>query len=182
MLHNIFTLIIDTIAGILAGVLLLRFWMQTARVRGPSSVSQFVFQLTDWLVRPLRRVIPGVGGIDWATLLAAFLVVLLASVLKAAVGGYFAIGLVLVLALQTMLTWMIYGLIALLILGAVFSWINPHAPLAPFVGALTDPLLRPLRRVIPMAGPIDLTPLVAIVLLQIALYLVRHLGVALLTF
>jgi uncharacterized protein YggT (Ycf19 family) len=81
---------------------------------------------------------------------------------------------VLLLTVQKLLTWIVYGLIALLILGAIFSWVNPQAPLAPFVDALTDPILRPLRRVIPMAGPIDLTPLIALVLLQIALHLVRN--------
>jgi YggT family protein len=174
VLHSIFSLILDTVAGLLAGVLLLRFWMQTVRVRAPMPIGQFVFQLTDWLVRPLRRAIPGVAGFDWATLLAACLVALLATSLDAWVGGYLTVNLVLLLTLQKLLTWIVYGLIALLILGAIFSWVNPQAPLAPFVDALTDPILRPLRRVIPMAGPIDLTPLVALVLLQIALHLVRN--------
>jgi YggT family protein len=65
------------------------------------------------------------------------------------------------------LTWIIYGLMALLILEAVFSWINPHAPLAPLVRALNDPLLRPLRRVVPVMGGLDWSMLVAIILLQI---------------
>ena len=53
MLIVILTLIVDTIATLLGGVLLLRFWMQAVRVRPPSSVAQFTFQLSDWLVRPL---------------------------------------------------------------------------------------------------------------------------------
>jgi YggT family protein len=70
-------------------------------------------------------------------------------------------------ALFRFLNWIIYGFMALLIIEAVFSWINPHAPLAPFIHALNDPLLRPLRRVIPPIGGIDLTVLVALILLQI---------------
>jgi YggT family protein len=62
----------------------------------------------------------------------------------------------------------------LLIIEVIFSWINPHAPLAPFVRALTDPLLRPLRRVIPPLGGLDLTVLVAVILLQIIQYLLRQ--------
>jgi uncharacterized protein YggT (Ycf19 family) len=50
--------------------------MQAIRVRPPSSVAQFTFQLSDWLVRPLRRIVPGVGGYDWASLIGAFLIVL----------------------------------------------------------------------------------------------------------
>jgi YggT family protein len=62
----------------------------------------------------------------------------------------------------------------LLIIEVIFSWINPHAPLAPFVHALNDPLLRPLRRVIPPVGGLDLTVLVALILIQIAQYLLRQ--------
>ena len=59
MLNSILTLIVDTVAAVLGGVLLLRFWMQVVRVRPPAALGQFTFQLTDWLVRPLRRVLPG---------------------------------------------------------------------------------------------------------------------------
>ena len=69
------------------------------------------------------------------------------------------------------LNWIIYGFMGLLIIEVVFSWINPHAPLAPFIRALNDPLLRPLRRVIPPVGGLDLSVLVALILLQIIKYL-----------
>jgi YggT family protein len=75
----ILQLIVDTAASVLGGVLLLRFWMQVIRVRPPASIGQFTFTLSDWLVRPLRRLVPGMGGYDWASLIGAFLVVLLAS-------------------------------------------------------------------------------------------------------
>jgi YggT family protein len=163
---SIVQLIVDAAATILGGVLLLRFWMQAIRVRAPVAVGQFIFTLTDWLVRPLRRVLPGVGGYDWASLFGAFLVVLLASSL------FFFHGLdglgVLQMALYRFLTWILYGFMALLIIEAVFSWINPNAPLAPFVRALNEPILGPLRRVVPLLGGLDLSLLVALILLQIA--------------
>ncbi|WP_256078467.1 YggT family protein [Massilia sp. YIM B04103] len=159
-------LIVDTAASVLAGVLLLRFWMQAIRVRPPSSVAQFTFQLSDWLVRPLRRIVPGVGGYDWASLLGAFLIVLLAS------SVLFFAGLppetVLLMALHRFLNWILYGFMALLVIEAIFSWINPHAPTAPFIRALNEPLLRPIRRVVPLVGGLDLSLLVALILLQIA--------------
>ena len=174
---SILQLIVDTVATILGGVLLLRFWMQAIRVRPPASVAQFTFTLSDWLVRPLRRVVPGVGGFDWASLLGAFLVVALATsiYLLAGLGG----DVVLLKIVYRFITWMIYGLIALLIVEAVFSWVNPQAPLAPFVRALNDPLLRHLRRVIPPLGGIDFSMLVALVILQIGLMLLRTLFPAL---
>lgn len=163
---SIIKLIVDAAATLLGGALLLRFWMQAIRVRPPSSVAQFTFQLSDWLVRPLRRIVPGVGGYDWASLIGAFLIVLLAtSVLFLA--GWSAPA-VLLAALQRFLEWILYGFMALLVVEAIFSWVNPHAPLAPFVRALNDPLLRPIRRVVPLVGSLDLSLLVAIILLQIA--------------
>ena len=163
---SILQLIVDTIATVLGGVLLLRFWMQAIRVRPPASVASFTFTLSDWLVRPLRRLVPGVGGYDWASLIGAFLVVFLAT------SVLFLSGLpgatVFLMALYRFLNWILYGFMALLVVEAIFSWINPQAPLAPLVRALNDPLLRPLRRVVPLLGGLDLSLLVALILLQIA--------------
>lgn len=172
MLITILTLIVDTVATLLGAVLLLRFWMQAVRVRPPSSVAQFTFQLSDWLVRPLRRIVPGVGGYDWASLIGAFLIVLLASSVLFLFPAV-TIEMVLLKALQRFLQWILYGWMALLIIEAIFSWVNPHAPLAPFIRALNEPLLRPIRRVVPLVGSLDLSLLVALILLQIAQMLVR---------
>jgi YggT family protein len=122
------------------------------------------FQLSDWLVRPLRRIVPGVGGYDWASLIGAFLIVLAARLADFRL----AFEAVLLMALQRFLEWILYGFMALLVIEAIFSWVNPHAPLAPFVRALNEPLLRPIRRVVPLVGNLDLSLLVALILLQIA--------------
>lgn len=175
MLHSIFTLIIDTIAGLLGGVLLLRFWMQVVRVRPPTSIGQFIFQLTDWLVRPLRRLLPGVGGYDWASLIGAFLIIVLAIAIKLVVVSGFSPEYLILLSVLRLFEWVFYGFMGLIIIEAIFSWVNPHAPLAPFVRALNDPLMRPLRRIVPLIGSIDLSPLVALILLQIGLRLVTAL-------
>ena len=173
MLNSIFTLIIDTAAGMLAGVLLLRFWMQAIRVRPPNSVAQFIFQLSDWLVLPLRRVLPGLGGYDWSSLVGAILVALLATTIEVVLAAGFNPQAVLLLSLVCLLQWILYGFMGMILIGAVFSWVNPQAPLAPFIGSLSEPLLRPLRRILPLIGNIDLSPLVALILLQIALRLVQ---------
>ena len=169
---SILKLIVDTAAGVLGGVLLLRFWMQLIRVRPPSSVAQFTFTLSDWLVRPLRRIVPGRGGYDWASLLGAFLVVLAATSILMLVGTSGQA--VVLIALVRLLDWILYGFMGLLIIEVIFSWVNPYAPLAPFVRALNDPLLRPLRRVIPPIGGLDMSVLVAFILIQIAQFLLRQ--------
>ncbi|MFJ3044190.1 YggT family protein [Herbaspirillum chlorophenolicum] len=174
MLHSIFMLIVDAVASILAGVMLLRFWMQVVRVRPPQSVGQFVYQLSDWLVKPLRRVMPG-GAYDWASLLGAFMIVLLSIVAAVGIDSGFDFKIILLLSLVRFLQWICYGFMATLIIEAVFSWVNPYAPLAPFVRALNEPLLRPLRRIIPLIGGVDLSPLAVLILLQIAVRVISAL-------
>lgn len=173
LLHSIFMLVVDTVASVLAGVLLLRFWMQAVRVRPPVPLGQFILRLSDWLVQPLRKVLPGAAGYDWASLAGAFLVVLLSVI--AATGFMSGVEIIIPLSLMRFLQWILYGFIATLIIEAIFSWVHPDAPLAPFVRALNGPLLRPLRRVIPLIGNVDLSPLAALLLLQIALRLVSPL-------
>ena len=131
MLFTIIQLIVNTIATILGGVLLLRFWMQAMRVRPPQSLGQVIFTLTDWLVKPLRRVLPGVGGYDWASLFGA-LIVIAAATTVFFLNGY-TVEMVAILTLYRFLTWMLWGLTILLLFEAVLSWVNPHAPAAPFV-------------------------------------------------
>jgi YggT family protein len=145
--------------------------MQASRVRPPSSIAPFMFKLTDWLVQPLRRVLPGIGGYDWASLAAAFLVAILLVVVQIFMMPNFSFQTVLVLAVLRLIHWVLYGFMGLILIDVIFSWVNPHAPLAPLIRALTDPLMRPLRKLIPLIGNIDLTPLVAFILLRIALYL-----------
>jgi YggT family protein len=174
VLQSIFTLIIDTAASVLGGVLLLRFWMQVVRVRPPMALGQFTFQLTDWLVRPLRRLLPGVGGYDWASLVAAILVIVVSIAIDLFLMSRFLPEFLLLLSVLRFFEWVFYGLMGLIIIEAIFSWVNPHAPLAPFIRALNDPLMRPLRRVIPLVGNIDLSPLVALLLLQIGLRLITY--------
>ncbi|MGZ5202721.1 MAG: YggT family protein, partial [Telluria sp.] len=151
--------------SVLGGVLLLRFWMQATRVRPPMQVAQFTYTLSDWLVKPLRRILPGVGGYDWASLIGAFLVVLAATALMA-LSGWDA-QTIFIGALYRFVNWIIYGFMALLILEVIFSWVNPQAPLAPFVSALNYPLLRPIRRLVPPIGGIDFSVFFAFILLQI---------------
>jgi YggT family protein len=171
VLSSILGLIIDTVTGILGAILLLRFWMQVVRVRPPMAFAHFMFQATDWLVKPLRRLLPGVGGYDWASLIGAYLVVLIAVLADLFMALAFTPQALFALSLLRLAQWVLYGLMGLLIIEVIFSWVNPHAPLAPLVRALNEPLMRPLRRVIPLMGGIDVSPILAFLMLRIALYL-----------
>ncbi len=168
MLYSLVNFVLDAVAGLFAGVMLLRFWMQLVRVRPPHQIAQFTYQLSDWLIKPLRKIIPGIGGIDWASLLGAYLVALLSTAIKMWLVVDTVLLSTLLVAAVSVLEWVIYGWTALLILEVIFSWVNPHAPLAPFVRALNAPLLGPIRRIIPLLGGLDVSPMVLFLLLQMA--------------
>jgi len=170
LVANIVSLIIDTVSTLLAGVLLLRFWMQAVRVRPPFSLGQFMFKTTDWLVLPLRRVLSGLGGFDWASLVGALLVALLSVAIELGVRSSFTVEPWFLLSLRSLLHWVIYGFIGLLFLEVIFSWVNPDAPIAPIVRALNQPLMRPLRRFIPPIAGVDLSPILAFLLLRVVLF------------
>jgi YggT family protein len=118
LLPNIVSLIVDTAASVFAGVLLLRFWSQVVRVRPPISLSQFIYQLTDWLVRPLRRIFPGVAGYDWASLIGAFLIALLATVIELSLAGQLSAQVAFGWSLLRLSEWIFYGLTGLILIGA----------------------------------------------------------------
>jgi YggT family protein len=175
VIQSIFSLVIDTIATIFAGLLLLRFWMQAVRVRPPYAMGQFIFRLTDWLVLPMRKLLPGVAGYDWASLIGACLVLLASLAIQLGVRSAFAVDQWLLLSLLALVHAIAYGLIGLIVLEVILSWVNPHAPIAPTVRALTDPLLGLFRRVLPAIGGIDLSPVLAFLALRIMVFIAESL-------
>ena len=175
LLYSIFSLIVDTVASVVAGVFLLRFWMQAVRIRPPMSLAQFIYKLTDWLVHPLRKILPGFGGYDWASLTGAFLIAVVSMTIDVWLASQLSVQTILLMSLVRFLQWIFYGLMGLIFIEVILSWVNPHAPLAPFVRALNQPLLHPLRRVIPTIGNVDLSPLVLLLILRIALQLISAL-------
>jgi YggT family protein len=176
MLGQVAIFLIDTVAAFFAMLLLARFHFQWLRVPFRNPVGEFLVATTNWLVAPARRVIPGLAGLDLATLLLAWLVQVLGMWAKLAVAGAEPgpAALAAVAAVE-LLRFSIYILVFALIVQAVFSWVNPQAPLAWIFHAVTQPFLRPLRRFIPPLGGIDLTPLVLIVALQALLFPVNAL-------
>jgi len=167
VLRDILSFVIDTVTGLLAGFLLLRFWMQVQRVRPPIGLAQAIFQLTDWIVHPIRRIVPGFRGYDWASLIAVFLAAFVAIAIDFWLLARFPVVVISILAVFRVIQWIVYGLMALLFLEAIFSWVNPHAPFAPFIRALNGPILAPLRKFVPPFGGLDFSPMVALILLQV---------------
>ena len=177
MLYQIASFLLDVVGGLLTGACLLRLYMQWQRVPFSNPVGGLVFALTDWLIMPLRRVIPPVGRWDVSSLMAAMLVQLVQyALLTLLLGAGSAWAWLLWLAVFGLLRVAVSGLIGLLIVYAVLSWIQGgRSPLADVIARLCEPVLRPFRRVIPLMGGFDLSPLVALVVLQVAMIVLGHL-------
>ena len=175
MLGQIGVYLVDTVFAFFVMLLLARFHFQWLRVPFRNPVGEFVLATTSWLVMPVRRVIPGLAGLDTATLLLAWLLQCLAIWIKAAiVGAEPSLLAIAGIALLDLLRLSLYLLVFAIIVQVIFSWINPYAPMAPVFNAMTAPFLRPLRRFIPPLGNVDLTPLVLLVLIQILLIVLAN--------
>jgi YggT family protein len=186
MLFQIVSFLLEVAAGVLAGACLLRLYMQHQRIpmsaRSGNPLGRFVFALTDWIVLPLRRLVAAAGRWDLASLLAAYLIVLAQfSLLWAWMGFRYSYVSVLMLGVFGVVKIMISGLTGLVIVYAVLSWVQSNNLLADVIERLVAPVLAPIRRFVPLVGGIDLSPLVLLVLLQVALIVLGHMqGIALL--
>ena len=183
MLYQIFTLLLEVVVGLLSGACLLRLYMQYLRipmsVRSGNPLGRFVFALTDWIVLPLRKVIPSVGALDTASLVAAFLLQLaefaLLWVLAGAAGGLFAVP---ILALFGLLRMTVSAMTGAVIVYAILSWVQTNSVIADVLERLVSPLLVPIRRVLPLIGGVDLSPLALLVILQILAIVLGNLQAA----
>ena len=176
MFVQIALFLLDTVVSFLVLLLLARFHFQWLRVPFRNPVGEFLVATTNWIVLPAWRVIPGLAGLDLATVLTAWVIQALGLWAKLAIAGSEpgVLALLAVAALE-LVRFSVYILVVALIVQAVFSWVNPGAPLAWIFNAVTQPFLRPLRRFIPPVGGIDLTPLVLIVLLQVLVFPINYL-------
>ena len=183
MLIRILAFLLETVFFVLIAAALLRAWMNQLRVSMFAQPGSFVMALTDWLVKPLRRLLPRMltqSRVDWASVVAAIVLALFYALLWSALFGLllatddpqvspalllkvplFAIKMLLRVTLQTLF---------MLVLGyAILSWVQPRSAAYGLLARLTEPVLTPLRRVIPTIGGVDLSALVLLVLLQIGM-------------
>ena len=176
MLSETLQFLIHTLFGLLATAFGLRFYMQWARVPFHHPFAQFIILVTDFAVLPLRRVVPGWFGVDWASLKLFFICEIVLVTLEYWVDGYpfliagwgVAPGFVL-LGIAAGLQLALQVLILLIIAQAVLSWVAPVSSASAMFHALTAPVLNPLRRVIPTVSGVDLSPLAAFVLIELLL-------------
>lgn len=167
--------LIDTLLRLYTGVVLLRLLLQWVRADFYNPVSQAIVKLTNPLLRPLRRVVPALGRIDTASVVLALgvqAVNVVARVLLA--GGVPGAGGVAVLAVSACLD-VLLGLWMLALLALfIASWVAPYQrnPALALLDAISEPLLRPIRNVLPPLGGLDFSMMVALLALKLVEMLV----------
>lgn len=176
MLSDALQFLIRVFFELFASAFWLRFYMQWARVPFHNPFAQFIVKVTDPAVRPIRRLVPGLFGLDMSSLALFFLAELLAIIAVHWVLGYpfLAAGSAvlpgfLLLALASAVKLAVYILMGLILIQAVFSWVNPYSPHAAVFYALARPCLEPFRRFMPSISGVDLSPLAAFIVMQLLL-------------
>jgi YggT family protein len=181
-----FIFLVRTIFDLCILAVALRFLLQLVRADFYNPISQFLVKVTNPLLRPLRRVIPGFGGVDWASLVLMLvlkageisLITLIGSGRIPALTG------LLIFSLAQLLNLFVYIFIVAILVQVILSWVNPggYSPSTVILYRLTEPLLRPARQLLPPIGGLDLSPIIVLVVLQLTIILVinpiMHLGVS----
>ncbi len=176
MLSQTLIFLVVTLGDLFALALLLRFMLQLLRAPARNPFSQFVAALTDFVVRPARRVIPGFGGFDLATLVLAWLTEMVQFWIVLQIKGYVlgsAAGIAMValaaLAAIQIMRLAVYVVMVAVVVQAVLSWVNPYNPLAPLLANVTRPFLRPFQKLVPTIANVDLSPLCVLIVCQLLL-------------
>ena len=165
--------LVTTVLNLLTMLFLLRFILQLVRAPFNNPLAQMVVSLTDFAVKPVRKVLPSWGKFDLSTLFLAIITQFLLQMclvwlrdfpLSVADQSVWTgiIGMSLLGVLRTCLDVFFYALL----LQVILSWVNPHSPVSSVLDSLTKPILSPIQRVLPMASGIDFSPIVALIFLQ----------------
>lgn len=176
MLAQATAFLVSAATGLLALAFLLRFTLQAVRAPARNPLSHFIVTVTDFAVRPVRRVIPGLFGLDLATLALAWLTEALGIALLLGVRGYewdaatgTALGALALLAALRLAQLFLYLVMVVVVLQAILSWTHPYSAAAPLLNSLARPFLRPLQKLVPPVGNVDLSPLLLVIGCQLVL-------------
>ena len=178
MLSGALIFLVDTVFGLFVVALLLRFYLQWARVPYRNPLSEFLQALTDFMVRPARRLIPGLWGLDLATFALAWLLQFVEILAVLLIRGYamgptagmvFAAAALMALVMLAKIG--LYIVMVAVIAQVLLSWVGPHSPMMPLLNSMTRPFLRVFQRRIPPIGNVDLSPLFLLVVIQLLLML-----------
>ena len=170
--------LVETLFDLYIIVLMLRFILQQVRADFYNPISQFIVKATAPVLNPARKMIPGVGGIDLATIIVVIVFIAIKIFIIALLSGYSTSVLALLLTgIRDFITLALNIFIFAIIVQAILSWINPdpYNPVSGILFNITRPVLTPFRRLIKPVGGLDLSPLVALIALMFLERLVSYL-------
>lgn len=185
MFSDVLYFVLNVLFSLFGIALIVRAWMYAIRLHPFNPYSQAVLRVTNWLVTPIRNLIKPSNRIDWPSVVACWLTalvylllmwLLLTGRLPSAEGMVRS----LIAAIITMAKWAFNVLLWVTLIQAVLSWVNPMAPVMPLLNTLTAPLLDPIRRMLPNLGGLDLSPLVLLLVAQVAIMMLQRLSFSLL--
>ncbi|MEO6696396.1 MAG: YggT family protein [Gammaproteobacteria bacterium] len=171
---NAAVFLVQTVFGFYILVVMLRFLLQWLRADFYNPVSQFLVKITTPALRPLRRLIPGFGGIDFASLVLILALQIIELVLVTKLLGQpLSVAGLLVLTVAELVSLLIKVFLFSILIQVILSWVRPgdHNPISLLLYQLNEPLLAPARRIIPVISGLDLSPILVLVLLQLSLML-----------
>ena len=167
--------LIKTLFDLFILAVMLRFLFQLVRADFYNPLSQVLFKITNPMLIPLRRDIPGIGVIYSASVVLMLALKYLELVVVILIkGGAFLPVAISMLSVTELLSQLVYIFIFSIIIQVIISWISPgsYNPVVSLIYSLNEPLMRPARRVIPPIGGLDLSPLVVLLALQLCLMLI----------
>lgn len=163
---NAATFLISTLFGLYILIVMLRFLFQWVRADFYNPISQFLVKATEPLLVPLRRFVPGMAGLDMASVvLMLALQIIELWLIYSLIGGVPHFAGLMVLSIAELLSLALNVFLFAIIIQVIISWINPgtYNPLASLLYSLTEPLLGPARRVLPPTSGIDFSPAAVII-------------------
>lgn len=169
--------LVETVFQLYLAALMLRILLEALRADYYNPVCQALIKVTDPLVKPLSRLVPNMGSVSLAGIIWLYVLeVVLLLLLMAIGGGSLSLPALALFAILRLLRMLLVLYLVLIIVSVILSWVGQgfRHPIVPLIYQLTEPVLAPIRRVLPSLGGLDLSPLVAVIIIQ---FLIILLGV-----
>lgn len=187
-LTNPLVFLVEVIFGLYLLIVLLRFLLQLVKADFYNPISQFIVKATSPALKPLRKLIPGFGGMDIASLVLAWIVATVKIFFIQLILGKSGIFLLaLLLAIPTIVDLMLNIYLVAILIMVILSWVSPggYNPAIGLLYSLTDPVMKPVRKMISPMGGLDLSPMIVMVIIVLVQMLLipplQHMAVVLAT-
>lgn len=181
-LYAVLVYLVQTVLGLFLIAMLLRFLLQLVRADFYNPICQFVVKLTNPLVVPLRRILPGYGGIDFASLVLAIVLQM------AGIAIVFLLSRGAIPPLPSLILGAVLGVLALLVQFYFFallamiilSWVaqGSRHPAIHLLYQITEPVMAPFRKLLPPMGGLDFSPIIVFILINVLQIVIRHMAAA----